>query len=100
MTGGALIVMTLTAVLSPELGSAVVDPTATLLVIGPALDGITVTEILLPVPPARAPRLQVTTPLPYAQPGDADMKVTLLGSASVSVTAEAASEPRLVAATV
>src|SRR5258706_15503289 len=100
ITGGALMVMTLEAVLLAELGSAVVEPIVTLLVIGPAIEGVTVTVILLPAPPARAPRLQVTTPPMLVQPGDADTKLTLLGNASVRVTADAVNAPRLVVANV
>jgi len=91
------------AVLLMSLGSVVEAATETVLVINPAVLGVTTISIRAVAAFANVPRLQVAVPLNSEQVpwlGVAETKVTLGGSTSVTVTPEAASGPLFVTVTV
>jgi hypothetical protein len=77
-------------------GSATPDVTETALLIVPGVFGITlmVTDAFPPL--AMSGRLHVTVPLEFVQPADADPKLTLKGSVSVTRTPVAVSGPAFV----
>jgi hypothetical protein len=79
-----------------EFGSTIGELTAATLVSEPLAGAVTVTVMLLTWPLAKAPKLQLTTPLLLAPPPLALTNVTVAGNVSVTVTLLALDGPKFV----
>jgi hypothetical protein len=93
---GVTVVMTGTVTLFVEFGSTIGELTAATLVSEPLAGAVTVTVMLLTWPLAKAPKLQLTTPLLLAPPPLALTNVTVAGNVSVTVTLLALDGPKFV----